>query len=172
MSTNPIPLEVLRIEQPCHAEWNEMAGDDRQRFCQGCQKHVYNFAAMTRDEAERLVCQAAGSLCLRFARDTSGTVVTFDYEKKKGVLARRGWRFWSFVGLFSALLGGFIQSLFGQSPVPPVPVAAPPKPAAGVSTMPVMMGTCPAPYIRPKPPTAPPASPNPLTPPANTGKNS
>src|SRR4051812_27011288 len=98
MSTNPIPLEVLRIEQPCHADWNEMAGDDQRRFCRGCQKYVHDFAAMTRDEAERLICESAGSLCARMPRDEQGTVITFDYEKKKGVLARQGWRFWAGVG--------------------------------------------------------------------------
>src|SRR4051794_5315873 len=74
-----IPLEVLKIENPCPADWNAMAGDERKRFCQGCQKHVHNLSTMPREEAERLVCESAGNLCVRMALNAEGKFVTVGY---------------------------------------------------------------------------------------------
>ncbi|KYF84670.1 hypothetical protein BE17_32220 [Sorangium cellulosum] len=53
-------LDSLRVASPCNASWDEMAGDDRVRFCQRCEKNVYNLSEMPRDQAERLVRAAAG----------------------------------------------------------------------------------------------------------------
>src|SRR4051794_32178067 len=101
-----IPLEVLKIENPCPADWDQMKGDERTRFCQGCQKHVHNLSAMPRAEAERLVCEAAGHLCVRMSMDSSGTVLTVDCAQGKQRATRRGWRFWTGMGLLGALLSG------------------------------------------------------------------
>jgi hypothetical protein len=71
-------LEQVRIASPCSANWEEMRGDERARFCELCQKHVYNFAAMTADEAAGLICEKEGKLCARLYRRRDGTVLTAD----------------------------------------------------------------------------------------------
>ena len=69
-------LEQLRIAAPCGAAWDRMEGDERVRFCGACQKNVYNLSAMSWAEAEALVFQTEGRLCVRFHRRRDGTVLT------------------------------------------------------------------------------------------------
>jgi hypothetical protein len=76
-------LDVIQVSNPCPADWEQMAGDEKHRFCSHCNKWVHDLSAMPRVEAERMVCQAAGSLCVRFARDAqTGEVLTLDYAPK------------------------------------------------------------------------------------------
>jgi len=72
------PLDNINVASPCPADWNEMYGDDRKRFCSDCKLTVYNLSGMTRQEAENLVTNAEGRLCVRFFRRTDGTVITRD----------------------------------------------------------------------------------------------
>jgi carboxypeptidase family protein len=67
-------LEV-RIASPCSANWDQMAGDDRVRFCPECQRNVYNFSSMTEAEVKRLVAQSEGRLCGRFYQRRDGTML-------------------------------------------------------------------------------------------------
>lgn len=70
------PLDNLSVAAPCHAKWSEMTGDERARFCQLCHKHVYNLSAMSRADAEALVKEKEGRVCVRFYRRADGTVIT------------------------------------------------------------------------------------------------
>ena len=78
MSTQFIALEEIRVANPCRADWDKMQGDDKSRFCQSCAKNVYNLSEMTRSEAEALVREKEGQLCVRFFQRTDGTVLTTD----------------------------------------------------------------------------------------------
>ncbi len=78
MSKFDSPLNNIRIASPCHADWNEMYGDNRKRFCGDCKLNVYNLSGMTRDEAESLIIKAEGRLCVRFYRRADGSVITQD----------------------------------------------------------------------------------------------
>lgn len=71
-------LESIRIASPCDARWDEMTGDDKSRFCGKCEKHVYNLSAMSREEAELLVLDREGDLCVRLYKRKDGTVLTAD----------------------------------------------------------------------------------------------
>ena len=71
-------LDQVRIASPCQASWDDMAGDDRRRFCKQCSLHVYDLSDMPRDEAERFVSQAEGRTCVRFFQRADGTVLTRD----------------------------------------------------------------------------------------------
>jgi hypothetical protein len=71
-------LDTINVASPCPVEWDTMGGDDKVRFCSQCQLHVYNFSAMSRDEAEQLVARTEGKLCGRFWRRADGTVITQD----------------------------------------------------------------------------------------------
>ena len=83
------PLENVRIASPCSANWDEMYGDDRKRFCADCKLNVYNLSDMTRAEAETLVMRAEGRLCVRFFRRADGSVITRDCPVGWARLQRR-----------------------------------------------------------------------------------
>ena len=69
-------LSKVKIASPCNARWEDMAGDERSRFCGRCEKHVYNFSAMSADEVAGLVRAKEGKLCGRFHRRRDGTMLT------------------------------------------------------------------------------------------------
>ena len=71
-------LDEIRIASPCRSDWNQMYGDDRRRYCSECKLNVYNLSGMTRDDAERLVMNSEGRLCVRFYRRKDGTILTQD----------------------------------------------------------------------------------------------
>ena len=79
MSTRePSALDLIQIATPCPASWDEMQGDERQRFCAHCKLNVYDVSAMKRDEAEQLISKHEGRMCVRLFRRHDGTVLTRD----------------------------------------------------------------------------------------------
>jgi len=70
------PLDGVKVAAPCPADWGKMVGDERVRYCNQCELHVYNLSGMTRREAEALVTSAEGRLCVRFYRRADGTILT------------------------------------------------------------------------------------------------
>jgi hypothetical protein len=98
-STRALPLlDRVRVASPCKADWNEMLGDDRVRFCQGCEKNVYNLSSVAREDAEALLRARLGDdLCVRFYQRADGTILTADCpvgvkkkQRKKLLLAVAG----------------------------------------------------------------------------------
>lgn len=72
------PLASVRVASPCKADWDQMIGSDRVRFCGQCNLNVYNLSAMTRDQAESLIAANDGRLCVRFYRRRDGSIITQD----------------------------------------------------------------------------------------------
>ena len=72
------PLNNIQIASPCPADWDAMYGDERKRHCGDCKLNVYNLSGMTKDEAESLVMNAEGRLCVRFYRREDGSILTQD----------------------------------------------------------------------------------------------
>ena len=70
------PLDNIRIASPCPANWDEMFGDDRKRHCGECKLNVYDLSGMTRREAEDLLVNSEGRLCVRYFRRADGTILT------------------------------------------------------------------------------------------------
>lgn len=70
------PLEGVRVAAPCTADWEKMVGDERMRYCGQCSLHVYNLSGMTKSEAEGLVANAEGRLCVRYYRRADGSILT------------------------------------------------------------------------------------------------
>ena len=64
------PLSNIRIANPCSANWDEMVGSERQRYCGECKLNVYNLSGMSRRDAENLILSSEGRLCVRFYRRT------------------------------------------------------------------------------------------------------
>lgn len=71
-------LDNLRVAAPCTADWAQMEGDERVRACGACNKNVYNLSGMTREEAEALILEKEGRLCVRYYRRADGTILFGD----------------------------------------------------------------------------------------------
>ena len=117
MSRFDSPLTNIRIASPCSADWEQMYGDDRKRFCGDCKLNVYNLSGMSREEAEALIMNAEGRLCVRFYKRRDGSVITGDcpvgwarVKQRTRVLATAA--FSMLMALFS---GVFIVSLFSRA---------------------------------------------------------
>jgi len=83
-------LDHIRVASPCTADWNQMTGDDRTRHCGHCQKNVYNLSGMTREEAEALIIERNGDLCVRYYQRPDGTILLADCSVGVQRLRRRG----------------------------------------------------------------------------------
>lgn len=106
MSRFDSPLNNIRVASPCSANWDEMYGDERKRFCGECKLHVYNLSGMTRDAAESLVFGTEGQLCVRFYRRRDGSVITQDCPV--------GWaRFKQRTSMFVAAAFSMLLAMFG-----------------------------------------------------------
>ncbi|MBC7807189.1 MAG: hypothetical protein H7145_13690 [Akkermansiaceae bacterium] len=77
-NTDALLLSRTRVATPCHAEWAQMIGDDKSRYCGSCKKNVYNLSAMTGKEATALIREKEGNLCIRYYQRVDGTVMTQD----------------------------------------------------------------------------------------------
>ena len=73
-----ISLESVHIANPCSADWGKMQGDDRVRFCQSCAKNVFNLSELSRVEAEKLITEKQGNLCVQYYQRADGTILTDD----------------------------------------------------------------------------------------------
>lgn len=111
------PLNNLKVASPCSQDWDAMVGDERRRFCGECKLNVYNLSGMTRAEAERLLLDSEGRLCVRFFKRADGTILTEDCPVGWQALKKRISRTAAaFVSLLFGLLGGLgIMTLFTQS---------------------------------------------------------
>src|SRR5262249_19517730 len=85
----PLDLDNIRVASPCPASWDKMTGDDRVRHCQECKLNVYNLSEMTRIEAERLVANREGRMCVRFYRRADGTILTRNCPRALQAVIRR-----------------------------------------------------------------------------------
>jgi hypothetical protein len=178
----PFALEQLKVASPCHANWDDMRGSEQVRFCDGCQKNVYNLSGMTRPQAESLVAESEGKLCIRFYRRNDGKLLTADCPV--GWRAKMGRRMRRTVAAVMAGLGGLASAVgCGDSspfkywmPNAGVPTQGTPAPIQGKAMMGAMcppvqavtgeaeMGDMVQPAQPPtQPPTQPPA---PILPPA------
>ncbi len=68
----------MRIAAPCHVPWDDMVGDEHVRFCESCEKNVYDLSALTPPQAEALLREKEGNLCVTYFQRKDGTVLTAD----------------------------------------------------------------------------------------------
>ncbi|MBX3114779.1 MAG: hypothetical protein KF836_09465 [Fimbriimonadaceae bacterium] len=66
----------VRIAKPCPKDWNEMTGDDQSRFCSHCEKSVHNLAELSAGDAEQLLCNTSGRVCIRMVSGPQGSFKT------------------------------------------------------------------------------------------------
>jgi|GEM_PF-2348185 len=67
----------LHIAEPCSADWDQMTGDDRKRFCSSCTKHVHNVSELTEGEARELLSENS-NLCVQYAFNREGKILFSD----------------------------------------------------------------------------------------------
>jgi hypothetical protein len=89
MKTRTNPLDNVRVATPCTADWEQMVGSEKVRFCTHCNLNVYNLSGMTKTEAERLIVHNEGRLCVRFYRRRDGTILTNNCPVGLRALKRR-----------------------------------------------------------------------------------
>lgn len=104
------PLNNIHVASPCPANWEEMYGNERKRFCGDCKLNVYNLSDMTRQDAENLLMNSEGRLCVRFFRRDDGTVLTKNCPVGWKAVKRRVSKVATaalsvFTGLFTGVLG-------------------------------------------------------------------
>lgn len=76
-------LDSIQTPSPCKQDWNEMIGGEQIRFCQNCEKTVYNLSVMPRGKAGKFAAQNAGKICVRYVRLPNGKVQTADMKLYK-----------------------------------------------------------------------------------------
>lgn len=110
-------LDNVSVASPCSQDWNTMIGNERKRYCGDCKLNVYNLSGMTRGEAENLIMNAEGRLCVRFYRRADGSVLTKDCPVGWQAIKRRVSRTAAaFASLFFGLLGGLgFATAFNQT---------------------------------------------------------
>ena len=117
MSKFTNPLNNIKIASPCSADWNEMIGDERTRFCGECKLNVYNLSGMSKREAENLLINSEGRLCVRFYKRSDGTILTKDcpvgWQAIKQRVSKTATAFASLV--FAALSGVGLVNSFAES---------------------------------------------------------
>lgn len=105
-------INRLRVAAPCPASWDNMAGDDRTRFCASCSLHVHNISEMTAPEVQTLIANSTGRVCGRVYRRADGTVITRDCPV--GLAAYRK-RISRFAGATLAAVLGLFSISYGQT---------------------------------------------------------
>lgn len=114
------PLNNIKISSPCSANWNEMYGDERKRFCNKCNLNVYNLSEMTQTEAENLLFEVEGRMCVKLYKRKDGTVITQNCpvgfaKVKQRVSQFATATFGLVIGVFSGLFGNFINSKLDEA---------------------------------------------------------
>jgi hypothetical protein len=66
----------IAITKPCPADWSQMTGDDRQRLCAQCNKHVHNLSALTPRELQHFVDRHDGTECIGYELHPDGSILT------------------------------------------------------------------------------------------------
>ncbi len=108
MSDFRFTLDIIEVPIPCTVPWESMRGGEQARFCGQCRQHVYQLSSMSKEEAEALIHQKEGKLCVRFFRRPDGSVVTRDCAAVRWT--RAAWYAISFVvvGGVSILVGPWV----------------------------------------------------------------
>lgn len=79
-------LQQVRVETPCHENWDAMTGDEQRRFCTKCGHHVNYLSAMTTKQAQEAL-SADGRVCVRYNADKFGRPIVRDRRFIKSLAA-------------------------------------------------------------------------------------
>ncbi|MDX2106864.1 MAG: hypothetical protein SFY67_10725 [Candidatus Melainabacteria bacterium] len=98
-------LDRISIAAPCNADWDKMAGDDRERFCNQCSLNVYDISSMSTIEAEEfLSLRKHGRVCIQFYKRKDGTIINDNCPRGLKMLRDKSRKFLKAASTFIALL--------------------------------------------------------------------
>jgi hypothetical protein len=149
MSKFNSPLNNIRVASPCPADWAQMYGDSRKRFCGDCKLNVYNLSGMTTEEAEALIMNVEGRLCVRFYQRRDGTVITQDCPVGWARVKQRTRLYAAavaslvialFTGVLFAALFSKQKPLIGELRIPFISPTPTPEHTMGVMALPPVQG--------------------------------
>lgn len=110
-------LSKVTVAAPCPANWEDMVGDERERFCGQCSLNVYNISTMSRDEAEEfLALRTEGRSCVRFYQRKDGTIITDNCPKALRAIRKASKKVVSAVNLCLVFLLGAQSASWAQRP--------------------------------------------------------
>src|SRR6266404_8189416 len=113
MAVNINRLDRLRVSSPCPANWDQMSGSDRVRFCDLCNLHVYDISRLSPKEAEAVITKTEGRICARLYRRADGTIITKDCPVGLRAIRRRAAKV---AGVVFAAFMSLAGSVAGQKP--------------------------------------------------------
>jgi hypothetical protein len=101
-------IDELKIASPCSVSWSSMKGNDFVRNCEDCRKNVYNLSLLTRNEANELIREKEGNLCVQLYKRFDGTLLTADcpvglrairrqYIKTRAKVLASAFAIWAFI---------------------------------------------------------------------------
>jgi hypothetical protein len=82
-------LKQVKVAAPCPVMWSEMEGDEQVRHCKNCNHNVFNLSGLSSSEAESLLREKNGKLCVRFYQRADGSVMTKDCPRGVAALRRQ-----------------------------------------------------------------------------------
>jgi hypothetical protein len=138
------PLDKIRIASPCSANWDEMYGNERKRFCKDCKLNVYDLSGLRQRAAEDLLLNSEGRVCLRVFRRRDGTVITEDCRVGRKRITKRRSKILAIaaaaaIGILGGLLSqrtvDLINSLVDTDQTREVPVSSSDEPSFGIYGM-------------------------------------
>ena len=88
---------MIQIPNPCSKNWNQLSGDEKQRFCESCGKNVFNFDVKSEESIDLI--NSKKNVCIKIS------------HRNLNSLNRQSKTF-SRLTLFTSLL--FSSFLFGQ----------------------------------------------------------
>src|SRR6478609_1862604 len=60
---------LIQIPKPCHEDWHTMDSREKGRFCNSCQKTVFDFTSMTDEQLANFLGRSSNHVCGRFSED-------------------------------------------------------------------------------------------------------
>jgi len=109
-------LDSIQVAAPCSVAWEGMEGDDRKRFCDQCHKNVYDLSGMSRKQAEALVRESEGKLCVTFYRRADGTILTDNCPVGLRAVRNAVVRRWAATVSLAASLLALVGGALAQTP--------------------------------------------------------
>jgi hypothetical protein len=73
----------LKIDEPCHENWQAMTPNEQGRFCGSCQKTVVDFSVMTDQEILDYISKASHDMCGRLSKDQVNKEIRMPKKKKR-----------------------------------------------------------------------------------------
>ena len=83
--SNELPIiNRSNIPEPCPIAWDDMTGNEKTRHCSQCEKSVYHLSYMTPAEANRVIEEHDGNLCIHgIFRVSDGQLVTKPMRRQR-----------------------------------------------------------------------------------------